>query len=138
MNWPRLRARASSQASLQSALMAARLRNVTQLELLNHYLNSGSMMLIKGNVNDGRQGWMCGPDASALSRTPHDSGRILIDLPAHEQSSGSAGQCAQCYSAGYNIELTLLLLSTVLPWELPSPSSPSARGTEHWCLSMAS
>ena len=47
------KSQAPSQISLQSALMAARLRNVTQLELLNHYLNSGSMMLIKGDVNDG-------------------------------------------------------------------------------------
>lgn len=47
------KSQAPSQISLQSALMAARLQNVTQLELLNHYLNSGSMMLIKGDVNDG-------------------------------------------------------------------------------------
>lgn len=47
------KSQAPSQISLQSALMAARLWNVTQLELLNHYLNSGSTMLIKGDVNGG-------------------------------------------------------------------------------------
>lgn len=95
------KSRAPSQISLQSALMAARLRNVTQLELLNHYLNSESMRLIKGNVNDeaGMDVW---------PHRPHDRGRILIDLTPHEQSSGPAWQCAPCYSAGYNIELYFL------------------------------
>lgn len=40
---------APSQISLQSALMADRLQNVTKLELLNHYLDSGSITLINGN-----------------------------------------------------------------------------------------
>lgn len=70
------KSQAPSQISLQSALMAARLQNVTQLELLNHYLNSGSVMLIKGDVNDGvRDGWGCGPDASTSLHSLLDTRR---------------------------------------------------------------
>ena len=43
---------APSQISLQSALMADRLQNVTKLELLNHYLNSRSVTLINGKEDD--------------------------------------------------------------------------------------
>lgn len=32
--------------------MADRLQNVTKLELLNHYLDSGSITLINGNEDD--------------------------------------------------------------------------------------
>ena len=44
---------APSQISLQSALMADRLQNVTKLELLNHYLDSGNITLINGKEDDG-------------------------------------------------------------------------------------
>lgn len=46
------KSQASAQISLQSALLAARLQNVTKLELSNHYLNSGSIILMNGNVDD--------------------------------------------------------------------------------------
>lgn len=46
---------APSQISLQSALMADRLQNVTKLELLNHYLNSRSITLINGKEDDGER-----------------------------------------------------------------------------------
>lgn len=95
------KSQAPSQISLQSALMAARLRNVTQLELLNHYLNSGSMMLIKGNVESGggRDGCV------ALTPVP---GPTAIPVGEEYQLTSPWGQPGSVlsYSAGYNIELS--------------------------------
>lgn len=44
---------APSQISLQSGLMAGRLQDVTKLELLNHYLDAGSITLINGSEDAG-------------------------------------------------------------------------------------
>lgn len=49
------KSQAPGQISLQSALMADRIQNVTKLELLNHYLDSGSIPLTDGNVGDGEK-----------------------------------------------------------------------------------
>lgn len=99
------KSQAPSQISLQSALMAARLRNVTQLELLNHYLNSGSMMLIKGDVESGgRDGRVAltpvpGPTALPVGGEYRLTSHHMSRAPAQPASVLS-------YSAGSNIELS--------------------------------